>query len=436
VGAGYTFLTAVVGCAALIIATKRNPAKAIIVRKTATPLLIFLTYFLFKVLLDIPDSSEVKGLTIGTSGGLIFALALGIMVSMLMSTSFEQRSRPVFHALATLSFLALCMWLAVDTYKMHIQFIRDDIFLVDTDARKYQRPGNFVAMVALLASLQFVLINAGGGWRSSVSRRIHLANLIVYLILMLVLLLISQLIGSNMGFVFILTTGFATLLWLSRPRLLRLRWARYLVRCDIGPVAMFRKSIHVFLLLSVFLSITLVGAGVVVLSLTNLEVYHFRIFGFSDGTFGARSLMSRMDMLSNNFLTQFAYNPAFGDLNVDSLTTGKGTYAHSLVSVFSHLGIVGAVLFGAYLWSLYKELRRCGGNLQAYYSYTDVSLFRIIAIGIVLGLSLAGTFFTWMPLWFTLGLLFSPLAFRNVGLHSLAQREFCDEQSRFVRPVC
>ena len=102
----------------------------------------------------------------------------------------------------------------------------------------------------------------------------------------------------------------------------------------------------------------------------------------------------------------------FGNLTADALTTGPGTYAHSLLSVFSHLGLVGAALFTMYLVALYREIMLPPIGLPSFYSGAKYPLFRAMILGGLIGYGLIGTFFTWMPLWFALGLLFPPLISR------------------------
>jgi hypothetical protein len=124
-----------------------------------------------------------------------------------------------------------------------------------------------------------------------------------------------------------------------------------------------------------------------------------------------------MHIFSHNFLTQMAVNPVFGNLKADTLTTGNGTYVHSLLSIFSHLGLVGAALFSAYLGSLYNSFKKT--KLFAgpgFYHDSECGVFRLILISIVLSFALLATFFTWLPLWFAIGLFFPPLVVQKSHL--------------------
>ena len=148
------------------------------------------------------------------------------------------------------------------------------------------------------------------------------------------------------------------------------------------------------------------GAGF--LAYTNLSIEQFRIFGFSQRSL-IYPLLARIDLFEQNFLIQFAYSPVFGNLRVDDLTTGSGSFAHSLISILSHLGIVGGTLFCLYISSLYRELKKAPPFSAWFYTDSDLGVFRIILGLLILGYALVGTFFTWMPLWFSLGLLYPPM---------------------------
>jgi hypothetical protein len=143
-----------------------------------------------------------------------------------------------------------------------------------------------------------------------------------------------------------------------------------------------------------------------------LEARQFRIFGFEDGVY-LRSLESRFEILQSNFITHFAYNPWLGDLRVDELTTGEGTYAHSLISLFSHLGIVGGLLFALYLVAIFREARRPSPSALPFYGSPDLGLFKLVIMAGVIGFACIATFFRWLPLWACLGFFYGPFVLRQ-----------------------
>jgi uncharacterized protein (DUF983 family) len=319
----------------------------------------------------------------------------------------------------SLAFTIGCLLLAIDTYSAHLALVRHDIFLVDAGDRSYQRPGNFTVMVSLLISFFLAHVQQNRSSRTSWFKMLFAVNATVYMVTALVLMVTSQLVGSNTGFVVTFFVTIATLVWLWRPNIAVLTWSAVLSKRRISVISVFRNSMPTFVIAGLVLSIASLGVGMLILHLTNLELHHFRIFGYSDASIGGNSLVSRFRMLSNNFLTQFEFNPMFGNLRVDELTTGKGTYAHSLISTLSHLGLLGTFFLAVYFFAIYRDLKRTGFSQGgARYGNLDIGLFRMIFLILVISFALIATFFTWMPLWFALGLLCPPFVLQSA-------RHFC-----------
>jgi len=131
------------------------------------------------------------------------------------------------------------------------------------------------------------------------------------------------------------------------------------------------------------------------------NVGQFRITGFGEGSLS--SIDSRVEIFRNNFIQHLAYNPVFGNAQVEKLTTGEGSYVHSLLSIATHLGIVGAALFATLIARIYKEINLNGNSWISLSGNTRYSLFRFLILGFILLYSLVATFYTWLPLWFSLG---------------------------------
>jgi hypothetical protein len=408
-GSGYVYLLIAPVCIAVILTTTKNLFDAVLVRRSAYYLLAFLAYFLFKVLIDVTEVAELRAITIGTSGGLVFALLLGLIVSLGSDLGFRRGHGQVLNAAATLLFLLLALSLSFVTYKTHLAFVREDLFLVDLDQRKYQRPGDFAVIVAIIASLQIAKLFRGTQLNGILMRALASMAFLAYMLTVFLLLISSQLIGSNKGFAVTLAIAAGTTIWIFRPSGANQRWATVLVPGSINAVGVFFSSTPRLVVNGALFGVAIIAIAALLFAVTALEPQHFRIFGFSNERIGGHSFVGRFQLLTNNFLTQLAINPMFGNLNADSLTTGKGTYAHSLISILSHLGIVGALLFSAYLAALCKELRRANRYTARIYGDIEVGVFRIIIISILLLFSLLATFFTWMPLWFAFGLLCPPL---------------------------
>ncbi len=124
--------------------------------------------------------------------------------------------------------------------------------------------------------------------------------------------------------------------------------------------------------------------------LPTIDISQFRIFDYGDGAFYQNtSVLSRWELFRDYGMRQLLGAPVFGDITITS-------YQHSSVlSVQTHLGLVGSVLFWGFILLQLRQLRRHGGNRG----------LRVIALP-VLFVSAISSFFSWAPLWFLLGALF------------------------------
>lgn len=410
-GVGYGFLAAAIGYGAFLVLARRNAIEACIVRRSALFLLAFVCYFILRLLLDFPDMADVKALTVGTTGGVLFALMLGTLCSIFIGSTLIETSAPRWALISTFIFLLTCLLLAWITFNVHIGSVRADRFIIDHRSL-YQRPGNFLIMATLIASIQLARASAVRA-ETRALRGFQALNAIAYLVLVAVVLVTSQLIGSNTGLVVSAFLAIGTLIWIIRPRLPSLQWIATLVPEAVRPVQALRHSLPRFLFAGLVLLILAVLIGWGALLYVGLETQQIRIFGFSEQNIG-HSLLTRIEILQRNFITQFAYSPIFGNANVDALTTGKGTYAHSLVSMLSHLGLAGTVLFVLYLGSAYGDLRRPLAGSAQFYTRLDFGMFRLMIASMFLLYALIGTFYNWMPMWFALGILCPPFLFTRL----------------------
>ena len=112
-------------------------------------------------------------------------------------------------------------------------------------------------------------------------------------------------------------------------------------------------------------------------------------YGNVDSLLDTPSIASRLEILSDCASRQFALGPIAGDLAAEFRTCGDGHYLHSLLSIQTHLGLVGTLSFGlAVFWGLFTLWRQ-----------PRFRLLRLPAL-LVLGVGLIGAYFTWMPFWF------------------------------------
>ena len=81
---------------------------------------------------------------------------------------------------------------------------------------------------------------------------------------------------------------------------------------------------------------------------------------------------------------------------------GGAKYIHSLVSLFTHLGITGVILFLIMVYFVFSDIARCG-KISNPINY-EYQLLRLLMITLILFISVAISFVTWIPLWFVFGL--------------------------------
>lgn len=110
------------------------------------------------------------------------------------------------------------------------------------------------------------------------------------------------------------------------------------------------------------------------------------------------SFFSRIDVLKSVGVLQLQDSPIFGNIGVEFAYGGPGYYIHSLISVQSHLGLVGSFFLFGYLW---HRLRRL-------YRFSDGAELKILA-PVIIFVCFISSFFSWFPLWVLIGGLFIPV---------------------------
>jgi hypothetical protein len=126
-----------------------------------------------------------------------------------------------------------------------------------------------------------------------------------------------------------------------------------------------------------------------VLALTRLLDY-----GNVESLLDTPSVAARAEIFDGCGARQLQMAPWFGDLAAEFKTCGDGYYIHSLISIQTHLGLVGSVLFIA-------ALARGAWVISSTVRYRALW----VPFWLVMGIGLAGAYFTWLPFWFLLGLL-------------------------------
>jgi hypothetical protein len=110
-----------------------------------------------------------------------------------------------------------------------------------------------------------------------------------------------------------------------------------------------------FIVLSILL---LFFGGAVSFYFSDIELPYLRIFGYQKQTslLENESLIARINIFKETGIDQLSLNPLFGNLGAEHVVGQSSTYIHSLISVQSHLGMIGT--FGLSGSSALSSLRQ------------------------------------------------------------------------------
>lgn len=335
----------------------------------AVALVLFLAHFLLGVLRVPPQEGIVllrSYLPMMAQGFLIgFVAGSGVRLRVAVPGRRWVSSAAGAALVATIGFWGLITFMLRSTRA----FIRTDVLrLTLHDAGYYQILADYYAIAAaIVVGLQLV-------WYESLEkdgrRFIAFAGLMV--VQGVVSFLVLQLFGSNKGPVLvalICASGIAAAKppqWVFRSSRLRIR----------GFASM------------VVLAALLLGSVSAIGSL-NLPAMRILDYGRAQGVFGSSSVTARTRLWVEEGVSQLAQNPLLGDPGIGLL---DGAYAHSIVSVQTHLGIIGTSLLLFVLSVGFFRLRqhRGAGPIR-------VAVVPILSVGAV------SSFFVWLPLWFAIG---------------------------------
>jgi len=376
------------------------------IRKSTLLLVLFYIYVLIRITIDTKNIEMFKSYLFSTSGGMITFYVLGLFLTLVLkyfihivSNDKKELKKIVY---IYLLYILLHSYFLIDTYAYLIQGVRNDFFTL-VDVSGHQRSASFLVMNFIFMSALFIHIRLLS--HDKFKKIIFLSSMILY-VNMLIAIILSQLIGSNNGAVTI--TGILFLTILIQISLSFKEHSYILFKYNLKPQSLFFGLASRKLYASIFiLLVSFMLFALLVMLFLNIERNTFRIFECSGGLSPMTSRISSY----NNFLVQFNVSPVFGNIIVDRLTTGDGTYVHNtIVSLLTHLGLVGFFIFMFYIILSFKELYIDNqylfvtNGLRIYYTLLFMGVFSIAVIG---------TFFTWSPLWFLFGCIFPALYIEN-----------------------
>lgn len=395
----FLVLGTILGCGLLAV----NNTIQISLNKSSLILGLFFMYFLLKMLIDLDEINLVLEYAIGQTGGIFISLSSGILISSILhvkNNNIKNKLEKNLDFILFQLFLIFSILIFFLSINKNIIDVQQLIFLVEDNNGIYQRMGNYITLYFITTSIVMTshcLIHTIKGFN-------RLCTYLLYIATTVLAMFYSQLIGSNSAFlcviiVFIVTISFINMQYKNKYFVASLNKLSY-------PISFHSWGFSIKLLISTIpMMLLLSGLFLIYLYINDIDLLKLRIFNFGlTDTLLSHSFESRFDLLASDYIQQITYAPIIGDMSVDRITTGAGTYAHSLpLSLASHTGLVGLTLFTIYTTLAFREIKNLF-NLHK----NLIFLFQKFLFICILVISSLTTFFIWIPLWFALGICFHP----------------------------
>lgn len=394
-GIGYLAISLVLFIVLQAVAIKiKTPS----VSKSLLIILIFVAWASIKTMFDTMSIQAVKSITTSSTGGLLYFMLIGIMCSRALSfMNTRIVGKSIFYVQPI--FMAAMIWIALFVnYKNFIELlggVRVDLFLIEEQEGFYQRFASYLIIQNIICGYFVAMLSNG---RKKIEAVIFIFALLGFVLGSLVLMVKSQLVGSNSAFAFALGYLLVVLFYTYFNRVNSVTYKLNKTYTNVISRSVVKHALG-FLLLSLVLVILVINY-LVDSARVNLDV--FRIAGFGEGE--VSSVNSRLEIIADNFLLHMMYSPLFGNTQVDQLTTGEGTYIHSALSILTHLGLFGFIIFMFAIIKIYANIDSSKHAMRkTKLDSSTIILFNKLLFIYVLLVGFMIAFYTWAPLWFILG---------------------------------
>lgn len=315
--------------------------------------LLFVLWVALRVIVDLGDMEHLKQLTVATTGGILLFFLLGTFARKALDTLTNANLKLTSSKTLLLTFL-LVSTLIFLSFKGRL-LDRDDIFYISGVEGGYQRPGNFLIMLFVMASFTFISITSHPRTRKRINLFVWLG---IYSIGMVLAVISSQMIGSNAATANLLAIYLMTcvLALLSFNKNIRQAFYNKNLRLPLSKQT-FKKLIKY----AITALVAVIFLAVIAIQVTGFDLSKTRAFGF--GTGSNSSVTSRFDILLETGAAQMSYAPFLGNVNVAELTTGNaGRTLHNFIpNLLAELGLVGLLIALTLLflvgWHLVKSIK-------------------------------------------------------------------------------
>jgi len=398
-GTGWLYLPAFGACVVFVAVVRVVGGARLTLGRSAPWLALFVFWFLIRLVLDASTISDVLGYTIGYGEGIFFAVGVGVAIRLLLDALSESASG-AFQWWTAMLLLAFNAWSAFQVEraalaagKLHRLY---SYFYNDT----YQVSGALISMQAVVMA---ALLTRSVDHSARLWARIAKLSLLVAAVGTFAMMVrLAQLLGSNSSPAFMVPASMVTI----AVSLIAFGGSAATRSGEkAGALPGFRGRLVAASVASVMLGAFGAAAFLVAVASEAIDVTRYRAFGFDKAILYNPSVESRFDILAANFARHVAHSPVLGNFFVDRLTTGEGSYAHGLVAVLPHLGIVGAFLLICMLIGVGHQLRVEWRASSRSPSERRFVMLAALLIAWTVGFMLLTTFFTNILLWMTLGVL-------------------------------
>lgn len=379
---------------------------SIFIKKSSLLFLVFLSYVLLRITLDIGNFTYFKSIIVYYTLGVLLAVSLNYI----LLDSKKYASMKIIYILLlfiiSLSFSVLILLKLPEI----LSEMKTDVFLLKDRYFDYQTPGNALVFMFLIYIFVYNYLSI------LVDKKLSFSYIILLLLVIMNLcigMFISQVLGSNNALVCLAGLFFTTIIFQS--------YNTEKIKNKIAKKSFFIKNIFKSTLFFLYLKVIIYSFFIFIfimfltLYIFDIDINKFRIFSFGGGE--VASIQSRLELLKN-FVIHLDYSPIFGNINVENLTTGVGTYTHSFIaSLMTHTGILGFIIFFTWLIIAIKEKiksketigekRYIENSLMIYSMTVFIGFFLIASVGVF--------FIRWIPIWFLFGFVFMPIVLKKKG---------------------
>lgn len=310
--------------------------KTIVIHTYLLFFLLFILWLALRVVIDLSDIQYLKEITIGTTGGIMLFFIIGTLSKPAIDIISKTKESLFGIKIVLLGFLAISLLILYDFKARLLE--RVDIFYIEGVDGGYQRPGNFLIMIFIIASFSYLSTIIHKNTKKKFSLLIWI---IVYSMGFSNILVSSQMIGSNAATVNIVAIYLITIVLslLSFNKKIRLAFFNDKVS------SLFSKRLISILFKYSFITIMVIFIiAFLVIQVTGFDLSRTRILGF--GTGKTNSIDSRSNIFKETGVDQLSYSPIFGDINVSKVVTGDtGLFLHNfLPNIMAELGLFGLLI--------------------------------------------------------------------------------------------